>query len=176
MPAVRQPTAEAVGPATEPAMVPMTSPAMIPASNSDYSVLPDPLAINPNSQERRASSRLAQSKTLTLAGIPLPPPTLVKMSNSASQSKTVCPHPLTPAPISDGPGPCQVVIERRISQRLAKALAVGRAARPETVATAKQLVPPPKPIEPCQKGQNAQQLAIEEAERYGGAVGKCWHQ
>ena len=64
-PAVRQPTAKAVGLVTEPAMVPMTSPAMVPASNSDYSVLPDPLAINPNTQERRASSRLAQSKTLS---------------------------------------------------------------------------------------------------------------
>ena len=90
--------------------------------------------------------------------------------------KDCVPHPLTPAPISDGPGPCQVVIERRISQRLVKALAVGRAARPETVATAKQLVPPPKLIKPHQKGQNAWQLAIEEAKRYGGVVGKHWRQ
>ena len=91
---------------------------------------------------------MAQSKTPAPAGIPLPPPTPVKMSNSASQSKTVCPHPLTLAQISDGPGPCQVVIERRISQRLVKALAAGQVARPKTVATSKQLVPPPKPIKP----------------------------
>ena len=59
---------------------------------------------------------------------------------------------------------------------LVKAPAVGQAARPETMTTAKQLVPSIKLIEPHQKGQNTWQLAIEEAERYGGAVGKCWHQ
>ena len=94
------------------------------------------------------------------------------MSNLASQSNTVCPDPVTLAPISHEPGPCQVVIERRVSQRLAKAPAVGQAARLETVASAKQLVPPTKRIQPSQKGQNPWQLAIEEAERYEGAVGK----
>lgn len=56
---------------------------------------------------------------------------------------------MTLVPVPDTPGRSPEVRERKVSQRLMKALAVGRVARLAELANARQLAPPTTPLKPC---------------------------